>query len=285
VVFTFYIYPPAQQDLLILHSTWSHLLALFSNVRLNSQNPYTAVSAGWASLPAYFAVSAADWLLLIWSAVLWLPPAVAWLTGWQRPRKTREVLLRAFYGAFGLIGLMSVIADVSGAINLNLQARLFPSFALVAAAVVAGWLVGHWPQRRIVRSALGLLFGAVTILSLFKATNEPLLSNKWLFYVPDEMSAIDWANAALLGRQLWVGYDERLTTASVIRAESTPSQARIIVQDERTLSTRDFLVSDVTRARAARLGQALPIGDQDLVTFDDGQSKVYHLRPLTPYQP
>jgi hypothetical protein len=194
-------------------------------------------------------------------------------------------MLWAFYGAFGLLGLVSVIADVSGAINLNLQERLFPSFALVAAAVVAGWLIGHWPQRRIFRSGLGLVFGAVTILSLFKATNEPLLSNKWLFYVPNEMSAIDWANTALSGRQLWVGYDERLTTASVIRAELTPSQARMVIQTERTPSTRDFLVSDVTRARSARLGQSLPISDQDLITFDDGQAQIYHLRPLTPYQP
>jgi hypothetical protein len=44
------------------------------------------------------------------------------------------------------------------------------------------------------------------------------------------------------------------------------------------------MISDVTRARSVRLGVPLPIESDSLLTYDNGQAQIYHLRPRTPYQ-
>jgi hypothetical protein len=245
------------------------------------------VSAGWVSLPVYFLASLANWILLVVSAAIWLSQSYKWWVRRQRPQEQMELLLWAFYGAFAFIGAVSVIVDVSGALGANLQHRMFPSFAAIAAPLVARWIV-NWKPRpswktRICYAALATGMGLLAILSIFKATNEPLLSNKWMFYLPTEMQAIHWAEGALTGRELWTEFDERLSTAFTI--QSGGEKAGFVIKQYNALpSTRDFLITDVTRSRSLRLSQPLPITSDSLVTYDNGQAQVFHLRPITEYQ-
>jgi hypothetical protein len=286
-LFTFYIYPPAQHDLTILSTTGQHVAALANDAGKSASNPYTVVTAGWVSLPAYFAVSLADWLTLGVSAALWLWQGIGWFRHRRPADDSRALLLWAFYGAWAFLGVASIAVDVSGAVSGNFQQRIFPSFGAVAAPVIAARLVqassGRVPLRRWSLTALGIGFGVLACLSVLKATNEPLLSNKWLFYVPDEMSALRWSQVALTGRPIWAGYDERLPTALEISSGGLQRSDRLAtgLPDP---STRDFMVSDVIRESSARLAVPLPIDGDDLVTFDNGQVHVYHHRPRTPYQ-
>ncbi len=287
ILFTAYLYPPAHHDLLVVKDIWGRLAALLLNSRTTPSNPYAVVSIGWISIPVYIAVSIADWILLFGSSAIWLSQTVRWLRrGWQR-LETDALLLWAFYGAFAFMSALSILVDVSGALSGNLQQRIYPSFAMVAAPLIARWLLDWRPRdlssRRLVTRGVWAGMGVVAILSILKATNEPLLSNKWLFYEPGEMYALTWADANLKGRLLWVGYDERLPTAFDIRTGLRPLSVGLILDRSRT-DVRDFLVSSVTRARAIRLSQTLPVQADDLITFDDGQTQIFHRRPHTPFQ-
>jgi hypothetical protein len=287
VIFTFYAYPPALQQLRVLKTVGDQMAALFLPVEGTAINPYAVVSAGWVSLPVYFMVSLANWILLVLSAVIWLSQSYKWWVKRQGPQEQVELLLWAFYGAFAFIGAVSVIVDVSGALGANLQHRMFPSFAAIAAPLVARWVINWKPQQRwktrLGYAALAAGMGLLAILSIFKATNEPLLSNKWMFYLPTEMQAIHWAEGGLAGRELWTEFDERLSAAFLIQNGGEKGGV-IIKQYEALPSTRDFLISDVTRSRSLRLSQPLPITSDSLVTYDNGQSQVFHLRPITSYQ-
>lgn len=287
ILFTTYMYPPAHHDLLVVKDIWGRLAALFLNSQTTASNPYAVVRISWISLPVYFAVSIADWILLFGSASIWLGQSVRWLRqGWQH-LESDALLLWAFYGAFAFMCALSIVVDVSGALAGNLQQRIYPSFAMVAAPVIARWLVEWRPASQVVRRiayrGIWAGLGILAILSTLKATNEPLLSNKWLFYEPSEMYALNWADTNLRGDWLWVGYDERLQTAYDIRTGLKPSSVGLVLDLSRG-DVRDFLVSDVTRVRAVRLSQPLPLEADDFITFDDGQTQIYHRRPQTPFQ-
>jgi hypothetical protein len=47
---------------------------------------------------------------------------------------------------------------------------------------------------------------------------------------------------------------------------------------------RDMVASDVTRLRASRIGQPLPVPPDAWRIYDNGLTQLYHLRPETPYQ-
>lgn len=286
-VFNFYIYPPAQHDLQVLEGVSERLSRLFLQVEGTASNPYTVVATGWISLPVYFLVSLANWILLLFSASIWTYWTVTmWLLGQQRP-SLRRLLLWAFYGAFALQGALSVAVDVSGAIASNLQHRIFPSFAMLAAPVLAQWLdeLGsvNLKKKRMGISLFAAIIGILAILSVFKATNEPLLSNKWQFYSQAEDRAIHWFENSKEKSSLWTDHDERLFAGIGINYIDTDLWANLDTYAVNP-STRDYLVSTLNRARSLRLKQPLPIEMDTLVTYDNGEAQIYHARPHTPYQ-
>lgn len=281
----FYAYTPAQHSLQFLKDTGDQTAEVVQETT-SAVNPYAQVNTGWISREAYLAVSLANWLLLAASAVIWLRISWVWLRRRRQPQP-HEFLLWAIYGAFTAQSALSIVVDVSGAVAGTLQHRIFPSFVMLAAPLTAAWLVEWRPRHRAVArlapAALAALIGALACLSMLKATNEPLVSNKWLFYVPAESQALDWADSTLADRPVWTEYDERLLTAIYTRDEYAPRQAALDMFEPGSY-TRDFLLSDVIRARAARIGAPLPVEADSLITYDNGQAQIYHLRPRTPYQ-
>jgi hypothetical protein len=289
-LFIFYAYPPARHNLDILRSVGDRVAALFLDVGDDETvNPYAKwVVRTWPNLYIYFAVSLANWLLLAASLGVWGSQTIRWLQRRWQPQGPNDLLLWAFFGAFGLQGALSIVVDVSGAIDGNLQHRFFPSFVMLAAPLFAKWLIDWRPKQpgveRLAHTGFVAAVGICAVLSLFKATNEPLLSNKWLFYVPAEMQALRWAEEKLPSRPVWTDYDDRMTTAIGLRNEGQPLN---IIADLYSVNvgTRDFLISDVIRNRSVRIDGELPVEADSLVTYDNGQAQIYHSRPRTPYQP
>jgi hypothetical protein len=288
-MFTFYAYPPAESQFRLLNSIGDRIMALFLYGESASINPYGVVIKGWVSLPVYWLVSLANWLLVGFSAVLWLGQGYRWWLRRQKsPVEQRAVLLWAFMGAFALIGALSVLIDVSGAIAGNLQLRAFPSFCMVAAPLVAGWLADKKPnsgwKAKFMRTGLAFLFSLLAIVSVIKATNEPLVSNKWIFYKPSEMAGLHWSNDKLPNSSIWTEFDERLVSAYTISngAQGPAIGKGFYLAD--LSSPANLLISDVTRSRSLRLGIPLPITFDSFVIYDNGQTQIFHSRPKTPYQ-
>jgi hypothetical protein len=285
-LFSFYLYPPAQHDLLVLNSMVDRVAALFLGME-RTTNPYSTIDSGWVSLPVYFTVSLANWLLLAASLVLWGQQTVRRLRG-QPPARPHGELLWSLYSAFLFLAGISVIVDMSGALAGNLQHRFFPSLAMFAAPLLAQALMRWYavPRPRMLwrRGAVWLGVAGLACLSLLKATNEPIVSNKWLFHTPAELQAVAWSRHALAGRTLWTDFDERLTTGIGIREPGIRHPVKLEYRN-RSIATRDVLVSQVTRLRSQRLDRPLPVESDSFITYDNGEVQIYHLRPRTPFQP
>jgi hypothetical protein len=121
------------------------------------------------------------------------------------------------------------------------------------------------------------------VLAVIKATNEPFLSNKWVFYRDNEITAMRWADDHLRQSQIWTEFDERLFTAYI--TNHGPSQNRnAFVRQKVKETTRVFLISDITRSRSSRLETPLPTPPDALRIYDNGEAELYRLRPQTPNQ-
>jgi hypothetical protein len=286
-VFTFYAYPPAQEQLHLMQSVQDRLASLLLQVEETAVNPYQVINAGWINLPVYLLVSVANWLLLLISMIIWLSQSYRWIFK-RQTLPEYELLLWAFYGAFAFIGVLSIAIDISGAIASNLQHRVFPSFAMLAAPIVAGWLLARSrPQPgwtgRVFRFALTGLVVVLAFLSVFKATNEPLLSNNWIFYLPSEHQALRWADQNSQNSTIWTEFNERLVTSFNINNGLLENGNQLTAFILKTLSS-NYLISDVTRLRSDRLDLPLPIQGDSLKVYDNGETEIYRLRPTTPYQ-
>src|SRR5690606_35060568 len=126
------------------------------------------------------------------------------------------LLLWLLAAAFAFEVLVSAVVDLSGFLGANLQIRLFPLFMLfgiplviVAGAELAGRINGP-RARRVMTVAMVVLLSVFATTGVLKATNDPLVSNKWLFFTGNEQRALAWADSRLERQEIWQGFDERL---------------------------------------------------------------------------
>lgn len=284
----FYLYPPARHDLEVIRGLTNKVAALLLDVQETggegATNAYTHIQNGWRSLQIYFMVSIANWIGLGLSFTIWSWQAFRWIVLGRLPRTQGAWLLWLLYAAFMLQGALSVLADASGSLGSNLQHRLFPSFSLVAVGIVGAALASWEPPRlrRPIGAALAIGVAGLALLSVFKATNEPSLSNKWTFYRAEELTALYWADAHLRDAEIWNEYDERLSVAFYNTRSSSLNRNLFLVYQSPTM--RYVLVSPLTRMRGARLGQPLPLPPDSHLIYDNGGAELYQIRPRTPFQ-
>lgn len=283
-VVTFAIYPPAQHDLSVLKGIGHDSAALLRDDR-EAGNAYAVVNAGWISLPVYFLVSIANWIILGTSFLVWCSQGLRWLWNGTGLKTPGVWLAWLFYAAFALQGALSVIADASGGLGSNLQHRLFPSIAMIGVALV-GTALAEWRPRRFtqpIRFVLAISIAGIAMLSIFKVTNDPAVSNMWMFYRPYEPVALEWSDAHLEDAEIWTEFNERVTVALLMQGYESTNRNRFIAFQVYP-TTRSMLVSTVTRLRSSRLHVPLPVPPDALRVYDNGDAQIYRLRPRTPHQ-
>ncbi|TAK26075.1 MAG: hypothetical protein EPO26_01670 [Chloroflexota bacterium] len=289
LVFLFgaYLYPPSGQALNQLPDIASKLQRLLLTTDQEQSisstfvayDPYASIFEQWVDPRLYLALSIGTYSLMLGSAIVWIRLGLFWLASKRETPTMGQWFLWTFYAAFALQGALGIVADRSGSLGGNLQYRAFPSFVMVATPVVAIFLAELRPKPRL-RMLLAAGLGVLTFVAVVKATNEPTISNKWTFYVPGEMAAATFANNHLRDRVFWSDIDERLFTAYVVTSDKYAYQ----VIGGFANYVRTFLVTDVTRLRAARTGKPLPPVFGELRVYDNGEAQIYRRRPQTPYQ-
>lgn len=281
IILMFYLYEPAQGLVRSLEGV-SAKIALVLGGFERSASPYDIISFGWTSPWVYLLLSSPTLLVLAGSFVSWITKLRKFS---ELSNLNRVVWLLYFAGGLQLI--VAILVDFSGVLGRNLQVRLLPTFLLIAVPVIlqnSGW------SRRIVRVgapliALGIcatsIFG---VLSLLKATNDPALSNYWSFYSPSEEATLKWADEHIEDTSIWVDQDAvRLGPLAQLQMSTVPASNQIDVGEPHPITT-DFVISRTVEAWSARNGVPLPTISDDLRVYDNGTSRIYHRRPLTPFQ-
>jgi hypothetical protein len=277
-VVIFYLYPPAAHGLNVINLLARRTAQIVTTTDTGT-NPYAQVVGSWVSQPVYFILASSDYLLIVASAVVWLWQGLAWLTHRKAAPSLQEWLLWLLYSAFAFQGALAVLVDRTGLLGANLQHRSFPSFAMLAAPMLAGGLV-RLPVRRWIGAAALALFA---LFALLKVTNEPILSNKWTFYNPTELQPLMWADTHARSATIWVGLDERLRAAHEIGGGALRSGNSWDIGRPEPM-TRLYTVTPLIRLQSARFRQPLPPTRAANRVYDDGASQVYRARALSPFQ-
>lgn len=287
-LFMFYIYTPSLDSMYLLKNAIDKVAALFLNVEKETAFSTAAAGAsvgeGWISGAAYTALSAATYLLALVSFAYWL--VLAWRLLKRQVLPSPVLLLWLFYTSFAVQMVLSVGASGLGLLASNLQVRIFPVFMLTVMPLAAMGIreAVRLLDRRNLRFALAplavlfALWAAGT--AMLKATNEPLLSNHWIFRVRAEQESLQWVEDYTRSGDIWLGLD-RLRYVSEDYSDPIDRRYDIYGLDE---STRYALVSRFEETRMLRLQVAEPALGQENQVYDNGTARAYHFRPRTPYQ-
>lgn len=285
----FYLYRPALGALIHLEQALDKAAA----VALGNEpkfDPYAVVGWGWVSLPAYLGLVLPSWIAGACSFVLWTRAGRRFLGGENVLQQPPQFLLWLLYGGFGVQFALSIGLDQAGAIGGNLQQRFFPAVMLVAFPIIAQAMVQFWHsrssawQRGLLALAVCVFMAWASAASLLKATNDPWLSNYWMFWMQPEDRAIRWADDHLRYRSVWLGVDGiRLSSyAATMGFGSKSGNERD--QWSVNVNTRDILLSSTEEGVSVRRTIPLPDVRVEHRVYDNGTVAGYHLRPRTPYQ-
>ncbi|MBC7232575.1 MAG: hypothetical protein H5T68_04985 [Chloroflexi bacterium] len=284
----FYLYRPALGALVHLERALDKAAA----VALGSEpkfDPYATVGWGWVSLPAYLGLILPSAIAGACSFILWITAGKQFWQGKSLWKDPPRFLLWLLYGGFGIQLALGIGLDQAGAIGGNLQQRFFPvvmmmAFPILARAIVQRWRKGSAWHNRLLAVGLCLFILWASGASLLKATNDPWLSNYWVYWTGPEDRAVKWIEAHLRYRSVWLGLDGiRLSShaaADGFGNESGNERDQWTVNED----TRDILLSSVDKGVSVRRSVPLPDTRTEHRVYDNGTVAGYHLRPRTPYQ-
>ena len=279
----FYFYPPVQYNLRIINGLFGKIGALALGAE--TTNVYEGVFNAWINPLVYVMINMANWLIILISFPLWCSQGITWVIKKHSPRSQSAWLLWLLYGAFGFQAILSILSDASGMFN-NLQLRLFPSFALLAVAIVTDTLSHRtfkFPKTRLTKIALGISIFLLASFSLIKATNEASLVNWWTFYTIPELNAMQWFDRKIENASLWAGFSGRLPEAMRLVEGNSARNNTLHFQDYGAIMPY-FLVSDLVKQQSARVLHMLPDASYAEKIYDNGTTQIYHRHPRTPYQ-
>ncbi|MCL5947123.1 MAG: hypothetical protein M1298_03770, partial [Chloroflexi bacterium] len=256
----FYFYHPSSGIFNQFRSAMDRLAGFVLNFKA-IDNPYAYVSLGWRSVYIYLIITSFTWITLAISGLSWTIRSwrVLFHQKWQHMTDSQRLMWLLYVGLAIQVGV-GIAADFSGVLGANLQLRLFPVFMFIAIPTSAKAILaiidraGGWLQlHRITRAFTSLSVVFFTVCSVFKATNEPLLSNKWTFYTTPELQAIYWLDEKVPSIPVWADVDERLREVYIFFTQNPLATQRFPLP-ELPEQVPLVMMSTTTRIRMAQLG-------------------------------
>ena len=284
-----YLYPPALRNLRLLAGIGEQV----STVMLGfspTASPYQAAAFSWIDSTTYLGLTLFTWLLIAGSFVEWLLWTRAVLKR-ERAVGIRQNMAWLLYAGFAIQVAIGIVIDFSGVLAQNLQLRIFPGFTMMAVVLMAhlvrrifAALASHVSARRVLQILAALLFGWFALASVLKAANEPILSNKWVFYSASEAGAVEWADGNVKSAYVWTALDERLYEAGAF-LRGGGSENRNIFKGYRFSGYEGYvLFSERERLRGIRMGLPMPSVLDWSRVYDNGDVFMSHRRPQTVFQ-
>ena len=241
-----WVYPPARHDLALLSQVLARLRDLAAGRGVRS-NPYQTAADTWASPLVFHLLAVFRILMALGSFAALVVRARALLVARRAPT-LEEVASGALYGGWALL------ADVGS----SRRAR--------------------WRRR-----GIGALLAAMILGSAGKTTLDPLLSNQWMYYTPDERQALAGFWERSVRQELWAGPDARLSNVAAEWLVFNPHENHIR-GFSLTPALSDWLWSPGVGANIAAYGELPPPYAAQNRVYDDGGAVIYRTAPKTPFQ-
>jgi hypothetical protein len=142
-------------------------------------------------------------------------------------------------------------------------------------------VLNHLPYRLlrlVLVTIISVTMMLYSVMGLLKLTNEPLVSNNWVFTTTAERIANEWVQDHSGTNTIWAGIDWRMTLGSILFDMRTDPR-RITYGPEPSVTTRYFLFSDVELEKWRRWMIPLPYFDEDNLIYVNGTARVYYRHP------
>lgn len=286
----FYVYPPAGNTLRLMATAAERVSALALSLTPES-NPYVVTATDWVNPVVYNLISSFRWILLVGSLATWVVWVRRTLQG-DKSLPLHVLFLTAMYAAFALQVAFAMVVDLTGlAAGTNLQVRLFTYFAVIAAPVFAMGVdavtrshhftasPGLW--RRWLLPAGFAVFG---VLSLAKATLDPAVASRWLFFRAPEITAMRFWDERSQFDQLWVGVDPRLRHAYSMYFPHGSASANTFSVQARDTSVASALGSELVGANAIAWGIPESVLLIEHRVYDNGEATLHRRIARTPFR-
>ena len=189
-----------------------------------------------------------------------------------------SMLLSLYLSSFLLL-LLAIFVDrvIKAGAGQNYELRVFPyfmAFAILLASVTISKRLhrfGKW--QRITKIGLVILVVILSANSLLKSTNDPIVSDKWIFYSQGEKIAMDWLESTFVGKAtLWAGLDRRIRSAFYYNS-SFPGVHKVKFTDLE--GGKYYFISDTIRKRAERFGFSLSFVERYDQVYDNGKVQLH----------
>ena len=286
----FFVYPSAGETLQVMASAAERVSALVLSLTPEA-NPYVVTVTDWVDPIVYHLFSSFRWVLLIGSLAMWIVWASRALRG-DMSLPLHVLFLTAMYAAFALQVAFAMVVDLTGlAAGTNLQVRLFTYFAVVAAPVFAmgiDALIGssHLASSRhlLTRWTLPAAFAVFGVLSLMKATLDPGIASRWLFYQHAEVAAMQFWDERSQFELLWVGVEPRLRHAYSLHSQQERVNNNSFSVQTHDASVASALGSELVRANSIAWGMPESAILIENMVYDNGAATLHRRIARTPFQ-
>jgi len=274
--YMFYLYTPSRHLLQVFDTLADKVGAIALATEQHVTPQYQYIFQWWVSFEMWLFLTLFNWVvaLLSFSAWLYLVYRFFWK---KQPLSSSMQLLLMFYTAFSLQLLITIFADRFGVFD-NLELRVFPVLMFFAVPLAAISMLNIVKSKRLnkgMRKKIKVFFAVLLLVfvvnSLLKATNDPLVSNKWWFYSVQEKEGLLWVDESLRNYSVWADIDARLT--SVYNTFSpVDDEGKVKFTSPRA---EYWFVTTLEKKRALSVRYPLPFLDDKPVVYDNGDVKIY----------
>lgn len=283
----FYFYQPALHMLQALDSMWGRVAAVTVG-NYATANPYAVVGTGWIHSSTYLSLILPTWIIGGVSFFLWLRTTTRMFIKRSPPKEIIDFILWLLYGGIGIQLAAGIILDRLGSIGGNFQHRLLPTIMMLAVPIV-GAAIPRFAKQPSLVTRIGRFVAVVllvwgSVAGLLKSTNEPLLSNYWIFWTKSEDTAVQWIEKHVKHQSIWLGIDGiRLSAHAVAEGFGNTSgneRDTWVVEPDSTV----MLVSNIDQLWTTRRSFQMPKTLLENSVYDNGSAVHYRRRPKTAFQ-
>lgn len=273
--YMFYLYTPSRHLLQVFDTLTDKVGAIALATEQHVTPQYQYIFHWWISFKMWLFLTLINWVVALFSFSAWL--YLVYRFFWKKqPLSSSLQLLLMFYTAFSLQLLITIFSDRFGVFD-NLELRVFPVLMFFAVPLAAITMLNVVKSKRLrssmqknVKVFFALLLLIFVVNSLLKATNDPLVSNKWWFYSVQEKEGLLWVDDSLGGQNVWADIDARLT--SVYNTFSPVDNENVKFTSPRA---EYWFITNLEKKRALNVRYPLPYLDDKPIIYDNGDVKIY----------